>query len=321
MKKLTAMLAVLGFAVFAASPLVAAKTATPPLVDDFYVWTQFGAPNVVFLDVGGDGTGRTKADYLAAHIPGAIYTDYKKDGWRVTDRFGTPGMLPRGNIKVLEALVGKLGINNNTQVIIVTAGKTAKDLAAGTRIYWTFKVLGHDGVSILNGGMASYTKDKFMPTKQSVNSLESGNAKPIATKFKANPRFNLIATKRDILDALIKDWITVDNRTRGEFTGVIRHPVVARAGTMHYAKNLPYTWLVREGSVTFRKLENLLKLYDKAGIPTTGAQINFCNTGHEATLGWFVSYELLGNKQAKVYDGSMAEWAADNNMPMMPLVY
>jgi len=304
-----------------ASPLATAKTVISPLVDDFYVWTHTGKPDVVFLDVGGEGTGRTKADYLAAHIPGAIYTDYKKDGWRITDQFGTPGMLPLDEIKALETLIGKLGVNNNTQVVIATAGKTAKDLAAGTRIYWTFKVLGHDGVSILNGGMAGYSEEKIFSTQLSVNYLASGDVKPVNTRFEAWVQPELIATKKDMRDALVKDWITVDNRPRGEYAGVILHQAVARAGTMHHAKNLPYTWLVREGSVNFRKRENLLKLYDQAGIPTTGNQINFCNTGHEATLGWFVSYELLGNKQAKVYDGSMAEWAADRNMPMMPRVY
>ena len=43
-------------------------------------------------------------------------------------------------------------------------------------------------------------------------------------------------------------------------------------------------------------------------MPTSGDQINFCNTGHWASVGWFVSSELLGNKKAKLYDGSMTEW-------------
>ena len=51
--------------------------------------------------------------------------------------------------------------------------------------------------------------------------------------------------------------------------------------------------------------EQLSKL---AGVPTSGEQINFCNTGHWASTGWFVSSELLGNKKVKLYDGSMVEW-------------
>ena len=43
--------------------------------------------------------------------------------------------------------------------------------------------------------------------------------------------------------------------------------------------------------------------------------IAFCNTGHWATLDWFVMSELLGNKDARMYDGSMLEWTAAG-MPM-----
>jgi len=49
---------------------------------------------------------------------------------------------------------------------------------------------------------------------------------------------------------------------------------------------------------------------------STGDQINFCNTGHWASLGWFASHELLGNKKARMYDGSMLEWSADESLPM-----
>jgi len=55
-------------------------------------------------------------------------------------------------------------------------------------------------------------------------------------------------------------------------------------------------------------------------VPVTGKEINFCNTGHWASLGWFVSSELLGNKSAKVYDGSMSQWSANASLPMMQKV-
>ncbi|MGH6815294.1 MAG: sulfurtransferase, partial [Hyphomicrobiaceae bacterium] len=41
-----------------------------------------------------------------------------------------------------------------------------------------------------------------------------------------------------------------------------------------------------------------------------------CSTGHWASLGWFVSSEILGNKDAKMYPGSMAEWTADAGRPV-----
>jgi len=45
--------------------------------------------------------------------------------------------------------------------------------------------------------------------------------------------------------------------------------------------------------------------------------ILFCNTGHWASVNWFVASELLGLKDARLYDGSMAEWSADPTNPMV----
>ncbi len=60
----------------------------------------------------------------------------------------------------------------------------------------------------------------------------------------------------------------------------------------------------------------LRRLYAAAKAPTVGPAITFCNTGHWASLGWFVNSELLGNKKTKMYDGSMADWSRDAANPM-----
>jgi thiosulfate/3-mercaptopyruvate sulfurtransferase len=60
----------------------------------------------------------------------------------------------------------------------------------------------------------------------------------------------------------------------------------------------------------------LQQLFETAGVPTTGTEYFFCNSGHWATLGWFASSEIMGNKDAKMYDGSMIEWSNDKTLPM-----
>ena len=82
------------------------------------------------------------------------------------------------------------------------------------------------------------------------------------------------------------------------------------------AKNVPENWLTRNGGGSFRDKGTLAKLFALAGVPTSGEQISFCNTGHWASLGWFASSEILGNKSAKMYDGSMVEWSADASTPV-----
>ena len=79
-------------------------------------------------------------------------------GWRAT-RNGLPYMLP--SVAQLEKLIGELGIDEDSKVVIVPAGVSATDFGAATRIYWTLKVAGVNEVSVLGGGLAAWTAAKY----------------------------------------------------------------------------------------------------------------------------------------------------------------
>ena len=64
----------------------------------------------------------------------------------------------------------------------------------------------------------------------------------------------------------------------------------------------------------FRSAEQLGKLYTAVGLKPEDDHITYCNTAHWASLGWFASSEILGNKSVKMYDGSMVEWSGDNKL-------
>ena len=87
-------------------------------------------------------------------------------------------------------------------------------------------------------------------------------------------------------------------------------------GTIPSSKNLPESWLTVNGGGKFRTKPELQKLFDLAQVDPQGEQINFCNTGHWASLGWFVSSEIMGNSKASLYDGSMVDWTVDASLPM-----
>ena len=53
---------------------------------------------------------RTPASYKKGHVPGAVYTNYSKDGWRVKNSEGIAGMLPP--VEQISNLIGSLGIGN-----------------------------------------------------------------------------------------------------------------------------------------------------------------------------------------------------------------
>ena len=126
----------------------------------------------------------------------------------------------------------------------------------------------------------------------------------------------MIASKGDVEAAIAEKQPVVDNRPSDFFLGVSKSKDARIGGTLPGATNLPESWLTVNNGGKFRSKAQLEKLYAAAGVATTGKQINFCNTGHWASLGWFVSSEIVGNKSAKMYDGSMAEWTRDEKAPV-----
>ena len=125
-----------------------------------------------------------------------------------------------------------------------------------------------------------------------------------------------LASKAEVQKASSSGGILVDNRPHNQFLGINRHGKSKRNGTIPNSKNLPENWMTKNGGGAFRDRSELTKLYKLAGVPQSGEQINFCNTGHWASLGWFASSEIMGNTNAKLYDGSMVEWSADKTLPI-----
>ncbi|PLX37632.1 MAG: sulfurtransferase [Hyphomicrobiales bacterium] len=272
--------------------------AADPLVSVDWVKANTGADGVVFVDL------RPATDYLRGHIPGAVNTNYGKDGWREAQG-PVPGQLPKDTAK-LAGVIGNLGIGNSSHVVLVPPGKNSTDMGIGTRLYWTFKVLGHEEVSILDGGMAAYLAEQ--KDKKPVNPLEKGAAKPEAQTFAVNLNKDMVISIDDVKAAGENGIQLVDARTADQYLGVNRHGKSKASGTIDGARNLPQSWMTENGGGKFRSTDTLKKLYAAAGVDTGAPQITFCNTGHWASMDWFVSSELLGNKQTKMYDGSMTEW-------------
>jgi len=256
----------------------------------------------VFIDF------RGKADYLRAHIPGAVHSQYggPKSQWRVA-KDGVPGLLK--DPASIGAHLGSLGIGNDTHVVLVPVGKSSSDMGVGTRAFWTIKLLGHDNVSLLNGGMTAYLKEQTA-AKKPANPLEKGAASPTAMAFNINLRTEMLVDADGVEKMAGAGAVLVDNRTADQYAGVNRHGKAKASGTIPGAVNISQNWMTNNGSGSFRNADTLKKLYMAAGVPTSGDQVSFCNTGHWASVGWFVSHEILGNKSAKMYDGSMTDWTS-----------
>lgn len=285
-------------------PLFAAQ----PLVDGDWVEGSLGKSDVVVLDVRNKIDKGSKEIYEKGHIPGAIYSDYLGDGWRTTKN-GVAGMLP--DAADLEVLIGGLGIGNDDHVVIVPAGVSAADYGSATRIYWTFKVMGHDKVSILNGGYALWTGQG--------RATESGSNRREPKTFKAQIRPELVASRDDVVQVVKtgRGAILIDNRPPAQYMGEKKSDKAARYGAIPGARNIPQGGFYDGSGQKFTNLEQLGQMWRDAGIAEGSEQITYCNTGHWGSLGWFASSELLGNKRTRMYDGSIFDWSQQMELPMV----
>lgn len=264
-----------------------------PLVDADWVAAHQDEEGFLFLDL------RARPQFTKARVPGAVHSDYANDGWRET-REGVAGLMPCA--RSLETLIGRLGITNNTHVVLLPPGATAWDIGIATRIYWTFKVLGHDALSILDGGMKAYLADPERPR-------EEGEHAPVPATFEADLRPDLIADSEDVQEALHHGGLLLDSRPTDQFLGLNKTGDVDRYGTLPGAVSVPGQWLTVDGGGFFRSQETLRRLYHVVHVPLDPSAILFCNTGHWSTVGWFVHSELLGLAPSRMYDASMAEWS------------
>lgn len=287
---------------------MSAAMAATPLVDTGWLAKHLDDDGLVLIDLRNKIDGGSYDTYLEGHIPSAIHSDYLKDGWRV-GRDDVVGLLPEA--AQFQKLARKLGVSDDSHVVLIPAGVGSTDFGSSARAYWTFKVFGHDEVSILDGGFAGW-KAAF-PDR-----VETGApVAPAAGNFIASfqPQGYVTTEQvRQIVDAGGGTTL-LDGRTKEQFLGDAKHPKAAAGGRIPGAELL-YQETAYDVSANRLKdvaeLENIYRDLDP-DLPI----VSYCNTGHWAATNWFVLSEILGHDDVKLYDGSMVEWTADGDNPLL----
>ena len=233
-----------------------------------------------------------------------MHSDYDKGGWRVT-RNNVPFMVP--TTAELEKLIGELGIDENSHVVVVPAGVNVLDFGSAARTYWTLKYAGVGDVSILDGGLAAW--------KAAGYALETGTRTPSPAIFTAKIDNSILALAPDVEKIEQNGGATlVDARPVSFFLGKEKAPASAAYGHIPGALNV-------DSAEFYDPATNRLK-------PKAAARghrrrrcrkvrsVTYCNTGHWAATDWFVLHELLGRSNARLYAGSMVEWTSNASRPI-----
>jgi thiosulfate/3-mercaptopyruvate sulfurtransferase len=282
----------------------AERLTDKPLVDAAWLTENLGNDSLVVLDI--RDLVESADPYAAGHIPGAIPARYSEAGWRTTVD-NIPGMLPP--TEQIEASIAALGVDDDSQVVIVPAGTNASEFGGATRVYWTFKVLGHDAVTILDGGWAAWTKANGAVSTDAVT--------PVAGDFKAQFRPELLAEVAEVQQAIESDANLIDARSVAQYIGQEKTSTVQSLGHIPTAVNINFDKFYDAQNASFASPETIAQLADAAGVGGKSDFIAFCNTGHLASIAWFGLSEVEGLKNVRLYDGSMADWTADPSRPVV----
>ncbi|WP_028669546.1 sulfurtransferase [Saccharospirillum impatiens] len=275
--------------------------ASTPLVSADWLKTELNNSAVTVLDI------RSADAFADAHVPGSVFQTY--GDWR-SEREGVTGNLPE--LTVLAQMIGNLGIDNDDHVVIVPPGENSSDFGGAARVYWTFKVLGHDSVSILNGGYKGWVQQGYEVTSAPVS--------PAPAEFEVNFQSQYLATTEDVVANLNSaDVQFVDARPSDFYTGQTKSGSARVGGTLPGSINLQEATLLdtSDGVAYFLTQDRVRQLAEDATLKLdAGRTVTFCNTGHWAATDWFALSEIAGLPNVAMYDGSMTAWTQDPDRPV-----
>jgi thiosulfate/3-mercaptopyruvate sulfurtransferase len=276
---------------------------TDPLVSTEWLASHLNDANVKVLDATFKLPGvlpLPKDDYLAAHIPGAVYFDVDA----VSDHSNPlPHMFPSPT--QFGGDVGALGVSNGDTVVIYDAG----GWVAAPRAWWMFLSYGHRDVRILNGGLKKWRSEG--------RAVQAGEvtAKPATFKASYDAR-RVRSIEAMIANVASRTEQVIDARAADRFEGRAAEPRPGiRSGHIPGALNLPYNDLFDAATGTMKPLEELRKAFAGAGVDTAKPIVTSCGSGVSAAVLTLALYRL-GIEDTALYDGSWSEWGKADGPPI-----
>lgn len=280
--------------------LTLSLTPLASLADAPEGWSPLLSPQelAALLDTHGDDIRvvHITGDYAAGHIPDAGWSPYA--AWR--SDMPNPGALR--DVDHLQGVLRELGIDTDTPVVVVHAGRDATDMGAAARVYWTLKSLGVEDLALLNGGYAAWTAAD-LPSDQAEASF-------FPSDYTAQWSNDWRASTQDVIELSENRAATLlDARPEGFFEGLTWS--VAAPGTIHGADNLAYSSFFDGTQMT--GAASIRAAAEAAGYTGETTTVSFCNTGHWAAINWFALSEVAGYDDVRLYAESMAEYTAGNH--------
>ena len=282
----------------------------PPLVSPEELREALGNERVrvfdatVFLRRAVDGGPYTvesgRESYMRAHIPGAGFADIPG---ALSDP-ASPFAFTLPAAEHFATAIGQLGIGDGTHVVAYAQNTPMW----ATRLWWLLRYFGHDDTSVLDGGLVAWTAAH--------GPVESGGSTYPPASFTARPRPQLLASLADVREITENGSACLVNTLspeafRGQSPGAYGRP-----GRIPGSVNVPWNGLVDTATNRFRPAAELTAALNDGGVRADQPVIAYCGGGISATVDLF-ALSLTGRDDARLYDGSLSEWSANPDLPLV----
>ena len=239
-----------------------------------------------------------QAEYLAAHIPGAVFFNIDQIADLST---GLPHMMP-DPVFFSEAMK-LLGLGDGMQFVVYDQS----GLFSAPRVWWMLKTFGAKDVKILEGGLPKWIAEG--------RSTDAGSVKRQPRNFTARLDHSSIARQADVVMALDTGRLqVVDARPADRFRGEAPEPRAGvKSGHMPGSLNLPFPKIIANGAL--KSGAEIEQAFSAAGVDLDRPVITSCGSGVSAAI-LALAIEETGHHVAGIYDGSWAEWGSSLDLPV-----
>lgn len=271
-----------------------------PTVSSNWLYKNLSDPNLIVLDASiKKVTPNTVSPLSEICIIGARFFDLKHNFSNKNHTINT--MLPTPAQFTTECQT--LGINKKSKIVVYDN----LGVYSSPRVWWMFKSMGFNNISVLDGGLPQWEKLNYPTEKIQKTHLDKGN-------FSATIKSELIKEQIDILKNIhSKNHILIDARSYDRFTGKNPEPRKGlNSGHIPNSINIPFSTMLKNGKYLSKsKLKKLFSSYNLSDKPL----IFSCGSGVTACIVLLAS-ELVHNNKNSLYDGSWSEWGSLNHLPI-----
>ncbi len=268
--------------------------ASGPLVSTAWLAEHLGAPDVRVVDATYFLPVEAKVGrevYLEQHIPGAVFFDIDEIADSKSD---LPHMLPAP--EKFSSKVRKLGLGDGVKMVIYDARGTF----SAPRVWWTFRVFGHEDVAVLDGGLPKWLAEGRPTESGPVETRErhfTARMNSLLVRDLGQIQANLKSKREQVLDA----------RDAARFAGTGEEIWAGRRkGHIPGSRNLPFQQLFNaDGSM--KPPAALAECFTAAGIDLKKPVVTSCGSGVTAAI-LALGLAQAGAPDAAIYDGSWSEW-------------